>query len=198
MAKGGAKAEGHAPTPKGLFVWMARHPTLILSLGSVGALLFLAVSYFTKDWTWFPRGGALMALAGFIVSVQELLKFRPFRPAVIKRPSAAGFEGLFRVGPRGVPVFNPQIIELQRDPEATEEELRKQREEFEEAWVAAEPLIESEETVEGEDPGYQMRELNAMSSQELSRFRTAAIFGVIGTFIWAFGDLPRYFFHHAA
>lgn len=38
------------------------------------------------------------------------------------------------------------------------------------------------------DTGRQMRDSSAFSDEDISLLRTSSILGVLGTFIWAFGD----------
>jgi hypothetical protein len=174
---------------------MAEHPTLILAVGAIGSVGFLALSVHSCDWTWFPRGGAVMALSGFIVSVQEALKFTPARPAVICYPLSGdptGAKNFVRFNSLGAPVFNPDFPSFGK-PNLTEEEVVRARD----AW-AWETLHDSDDdngdpiVQEAANPGYQMRDSGTMTASELTRLRIASIFGVLGTFIWAFGDLvPR-------
>jgi hypothetical protein len=68
-------------TRTGPFVWLAESPSYVLWFGFISFLIFLVISYLTGEWHWFGRGGAMMALSGFIVSVQEALLYSPPKPA---------------------------------------------------------------------------------------------------------------------
>lgn len=175
----------------GPLIWLAQHPRVVLSLGCVAAFVSLVVSYWTCKWHWFPRGGAVMALSGFIVSVQEaLLYLSPRPPEYRASPFNPGFGGLVRRGPFGVPVFHPDIPGLKTlDPELTQEEIDKEREAALKAWDEAEDKTEELRLVREEEPGRKMRDLSDLTDEEYSRLRLAAIFGVVGTIVWAFGDL---------
>jgi hypothetical protein len=149
---------------KGLFIWLAEHPNLVLALGGFSTLVFLALSMRRGNWSWFPRGGALMALSGFIVSVQEALKFRPSHPKLVS------------------------ITQEARDKILAMSSVEREKSLSRVLKGEDDPLL----IVIPADPGYKMRDLGEMTSAELSLLRFASIFGVLGTFIWAFGDLvPR-------
>jgi hypothetical protein len=74
---------------------------------------------------------------------------------------------------------------LEENPEITQEEYDKQMKEYCDWYEdATQPEIISEA-----DEGRRMRDLSEFSEEEFIRIRTATIFGVVGTFVWAFGDL---------
>lgn len=177
----------------GLFVWLAGNPRVVLAVGCIFALCTLVLSAWSGKWHWFPRGGALMALSGFIVSVQEALLY--LAPRKSENPEYLYFYmAPVRTGPFGLPVFHPDMgINLNLpDPEMTQEEIEKEREDALAAWEEAEEDDESRILVKEGHPGHPgrpMRELSELTDKEYARLRLAAIFGVIGTFIWAFGDL---------
>jgi len=159
----------------------------VLFLGWSSALIFLVISWTSNDWTWFPRGGAMLALCGFVVSVREALLFAPARPAIvvsgwIKNPS--GFGNIIRRNALGVPVFNPAMLNLNAD--MTDEERQKLQDDWD--WEVAHDTND-DEVIEPADPGRRMHDTAEMSPDELTRLRRASVFGAVGTFIWAFGDL---------
>lgn len=172
----------------GPLVWLAQHPRVVLASGCAFAIAFFVLSYLTGKWHWFPRGGALLALSGFIVSVQEaLLYLAPREPEYKSEYNPVGY---VRSGPYGMPVFHPDFfgrIRAQPDPELTSEEIDKATQEAWDAWNEAGE--ETEQLVEEGHPGRPMRELSDLTDEEYSRLRLASVFGVIGTFVWAFGDL---------
>src|SRR4051794_6371276 len=88
-----------------LFVAIANRPALVLKVGWWSGAIFLLMSLVTQKWHWFPRGGANMALCGFIVAVRESLLWRPYRPRVTRTEIARGV--VSRQGPAETPVFPP-------------------------------------------------------------------------------------------
>jgi len=174
----------------GLLVALANRPGLVLTLGWISGTCFLLLSLYTHRWHWFPRGGAIMALSGFIVSVRESLLYRPYRPPETRRESGLGAGIVGRTGPYGVPVpiFPPGSRMQSVDPNLTEAEIDQQREAEEDAWENAEEP-EYERVVDEGDQGRSMRDLSDMTQEDLRRLRTSAVLGVLGTFIWACGDL---------
>ena len=76
------------------------------------------------------------------------------------------------------------------DTDLPEDEQRKQLEEQQQAWDDAEdPQDEDEVLVKEGDQGRPMRDTTTFNEEELKGLRAASILGVLGTFIWAFGDL---------
>lgn len=128
------------------------------------------MSFVTAKWHWFPRGGALMALCGFIVAVRETLLWRPYRPS-----TAVGYTH-----------HRSETTALAWEP------LGADRKQQAPAW---EPIAEHREYEErgvvGDegDEGRPMRDTSTFTVEELTRLRNSSILGVLGTFIWAFGDL---------
>ncbi len=57
----------------GLFIWLAENPRIVLAIGFLFVLCALVLSALSWQWHWFQRGGAVMALSGFIVSVPDAL-----------------------------------------------------------------------------------------------------------------------------
>ncbi len=134
-----------------------------------------------------------MALSGFIVSVQEALLY-----LMQKEPKDAEYSYVsyvpVRTGPFGVPVFHPDMgINLNpHDPEMTQEEIDQDRERALAAWEEADEDDDNRILLKEGQPGHPgrpMRELSELTDKEYTDLRLAAIFGVIGTIIWAFGDL---------
>ena len=74
------------------------------------------------------------------------------------------------------------------DPDMTQEEIDKQAEAAQDAWNSA-PEPEYERVVDEGEPGHPIRDTGKFSSDELRSLRTSSILGVLGTLIWAFGDL---------
>jgi hypothetical protein len=169
-----------------LFVAIANRPTLVLKVGWSSGAIFLLMSLVTHKWHWFPRGGAIMALCGFIVAVRESLLWRPSRPRVTTTEIARGI--VVREGPVGTPVFPPGFGVRPVDPDMTQEEIDKQMEGEQDAWdSASEP--EHERVVDEGDPGRPMRDSSSFSVDDLGSLQNSSILGVLGTLIWAFGDL---------
>jgi hypothetical protein len=166
-------------------------PSLVLAFGGISFVISLILSLTTGAWHWFPRGGAVLALAGFIISVREALLYRPFRPRkwIPEGDIGVGLEGLFRTGPFGGLVPNPDLFPYNPDdPDITQAEIDEERRKQREAWDDAEEPEKMIETDPGEK-GRPMRDSSQMTPEELRLIRIAAIFGIVGTFIWAFGDL---------
>ena len=66
------------------WAWLGERPYLVLSAGVASAFFFFCLSMYSHKWHWFPRGGALLALAGFVISVRESLLYRPKRDRVMR------------------------------------------------------------------------------------------------------------------
>ncbi len=172
----------------GFLAAIANRPRLVLIIGWSNGAVFLLMSVLTHKWHWFPRGGAIMALCGFIVSVRESLLWRPYRPPEtrLKSGRVAGTVTV-RSGPFGVPVFPPGFGMRPVDPDLTQEDIDQQREAEEDAWEnASEP--EYEVVIDEGDKGRPMRDTADFPEDDLKRLRTSAVLGLLGTFIWAFGD----------
>jgi hypothetical protein len=172
-----------------LFAAIANRPRVVLIVGWVSGAVFLGLSLVTHKWHWFPRGGAIMALCGFVVAVRESLLYRPYRPPKTRTESGsvAGTVTV-RTDYYGRPVFPPGFGWKQVDPDMTAEEIEALRKAEEEAWeYASEP--EYDRVIDEGDQGRPMRDTARFTEKELMALRTSAILGVLGTLIWAFGDL---------
>ncbi|HZS56610.1 MAG TPA: hypothetical protein VFA65_19550 [Bryobacteraceae bacterium] len=160
-----------------------RYPGYILIGGFVIFVVSLALSVGTQAWHWFPRGGAVLSLSGFFVSVTEILLYRPARPAKF---GTVSFEGLARTNRFGFPIFHPDSFpRINFNQTVTPEEIESDRQEQLRAWEEADEIGPTE----GADEGHQIKELSDMSKHDLMLLKVAAIFGVVGTLVWAFGDL---------
>lgn len=169
----------------GPFIWLAERPGIVMGAGCVSAIISFVVSYRTGHWHWFPRGGAVMALSGFIVSVREALLYSPTRPPEYRTSLSTPTSGdMVRRSWSGAPVSNPFLLS-KWDPDLTSEELDKALDD----WEYAESDVEEPELVRLGEEGRPMRDLSEFTDEDFSRIRLAAILGVIGTFVWAFGDL---------
>ncbi|MGO7319391.1 hypothetical protein ACCS95_06675 [Rhizobium ruizarguesonis] len=159
-------------------------PRAVLKAGASCAVFFLLVSIVTHDWTWFPRGGAVLALAGFMVSVREALLYRSPREPRYNNVAAVAV----RQNESGLPVFDPGGPRFRFNPlgapeEPEDEETEKAR------WRAWEEAVPIGDLIDEGDPGREMRDIAAFSEEDLRMLRTSAVFGTVGTFVWAFGDL---------
>lgn len=164
---------------------LVERPHAVLAVGASAAVLAFVASLWSGDWSWFPRGGAMLALAGFMVSAREALLYRPARDP---RYGNVGMEGFVRTGPLGQPVLYPggprmtwNLLGMSGDPDTEDDEEERWR-----AWDEAEP---DGEPVDDGDPGRKMRDVASFGEDELELLRISAVFGTIGTFVWAFGDL---------
>jgi hypothetical protein len=170
--------EAVLPTKGGPWRWLADRPRLILRIGVSSAILFLLLSLYTHKWHWFPRGGAILALSGFLVSVRESLLFRPKRERQTRliNPYAP------LTGYLGTPIFPPAL-----SGDLTDEEIDQRIKQHE--MEVADAIEENSEVVDPGDEGRPMRETSEMTEMDFRLLRISSILGVIGTLIWAFGDL---------
>ena len=79
-----------------------------------------------------------------------------------------------------------------QDPEKTQEEIDQEREEALTAWEEADEDEDNRILVKEGSPGHPgrpMRELSELTDKEFNNLRLSAVFGIVGTIIWAFGDL---------
>lgn len=164
-------------------------PGQVLNAGAIAVGLAFAASLISGDWSWFPRGGAVLGLTGFMVSVREALLYRQPRPP--RSRSGPGSAWSIRVSRLGTPVFHPDFgIRPPTDPSVTNEEIDSDRAARLAAWEDAEDPGDAEDSTSDEgDPGRPMAQLEDMSPEDLADLKLAALFGVVGTLIWAFGDL---------
>ncbi len=182
-------------------MFLARHPGGLLIVGWGSFIVLAGFSYF--NWyceygPWFPRGGALLALTGYIVSVQEALLFRQHREPkykekteiVVKESADDGPEfGLdTRLVPHMMGPLNPMGGVSAWDRDDPPEENFSMHEETEEEELETTEIKYLKEVDPG-DEGRRIRNIEEMSNQEILRIQHAAIAGVIGTFVWAFGDI---------
>lgn len=170
------------------------HPGKLLLGGWVFCAIMFTVSLGTGTWSWFPRGGAMLGLAGFLVSGREILLYRSPTPTRFKGVVSAG-QAFARRGQFGQPVLNPSFPNLLMDDafgakaqmdETTTEEYEKERAAKQAAWDDADD--EDVEEIPG-DEGYSPKDSKDLTAEELRMLRYAAIAGTVGTIIWAFGDL---------
>jgi hypothetical protein len=161
------------------WAWLSERPYLVLSAGVASAFFFLCLSMYSHKWHWFPRGGALLALAGFVISVRESLLYRPKRDRVMR--FIESYAPL--TGPLGTPIFPPNY----GDPDLTSEQIEDWEKQYDDAMKDA--VWENSELVDPGDEGRPMRDTSQMSASDLNLLRVSSILGIVGTFIWAFGDL---------
>jgi hypothetical protein len=159
--------------------WLGDRPKLVLAAGVLCQLFFLYLSIHSHKWHWFPRGGAVLALAGFIVSVRESLVYRPKRePVTVQKARYSPYTGAM-----GEPLFDPALgaTDLSSEEYVQLEKTYNDR--------LADAIAEDTEVVSKGDEGRPMRDTSEMNETDFVLLRVSSILGIIGTLIWAFGDL---------
>lgn len=161
------------------WAWLGDRPKLVLSAGVLCQLFFLYLSIHSHKWHWFPRGGAVLALAGFIVSVRESLVYRPARePVTVQKTRYTPY-----TGPMGEPIFPPPYGSRELTSEQIEDWERQNE------ITLAYAMEDDTEVVKKGDEGRRMRDAAELTASDFKLLRVSSILGIIGTFIWAFGDL---------